>query len=425
MKKLSYLYLLPICLLGLFSHPLSAQEKENLKIRINRDTTICQGTSLKLRAEVFNAVGAAHLKWKGLDLEKRNVQEVKPQKSTRYTVEVSDESGAVATASVFVKVLEKPKPAIDGAQNICPGVNAQLDAGNFMAYRWSTGATSRTIKLTDDGEFSVTVTDENGCRGEANVKIGEYDFKDPKIEGLRGLCGGLTTTLDAGEYASYKWNTGATTQAIEVKDDGLYTVTVTDKNGCVTKASAKVREAPGAFPWIELVAKSARQDDIRNRDHKHNHDQAGIGKRVDKPVSFVMCPGETIQLRVDGDDHFERHEWNTGSRNQTIKVSEPGTYSVLVENHQGCLGKTSVDVRLASTPQVEAGADRKLKRGQSVELSASGASHYNWESDPTLSCLDCPNPTASPLKTTTYWVTGEDENGCPARDGVTVKVRGK
>ena len=49
------------------------------------------------------------------------------------------------------------------------------------------------------------------------------------------ICG-ATTTLDAGTdptWASYLWNTSETTQDISVSNAGLYTIAVTDTNGCI------------------------------------------------------------------------------------------------------------------------------------------------------------------------------------------------
>ncbi len=49
-----------------------------------------------------------------------------------------------------------------------------LDAGpGFVSYLWNTGATTQTILVTQSGDYSVTVTDANGCTGsdEVNVKF--------------------------------------------------------------------------------------------------------------------------------------------------------------------------------------------------------------------------------------------------------------
>ncbi|MBS3806239.1 MAG: T9SS type A sorting domain-containing protein [Bacteroidales bacterium] len=51
----------------------------------------------------------------------------------------------------------------------------------------------------------------------------------------------VDTTLDAGAgYSSYNWNTGATTQTIDVTSTGWYKVTVTNDNSCSATDSVKV-----------------------------------------------------------------------------------------------------------------------------------------------------------------------------------------
>ncbi len=60
--------------------------------------------------------------------------------------------------------------------------------------------------------------------------------------------------------------------------------------------------------------------------------------------------------------------------------------------------------------------------GNSVQLQPSGALSYVWNISSTLSCLSCTNPSASPLKDTSYVVTGTDANSCKASDTVSVIV---
>ena len=51
----------------------------------------------------------------------------------------------------------------------------------------------------------------------------------------------VDTTLDAGAgYSTYNWNTGATTQTINVSSAGWYDVTVTNDNGCSASDSVRV-----------------------------------------------------------------------------------------------------------------------------------------------------------------------------------------
>ena len=84
---------------------------------------------------------------------------------------------------------------------------------------------------------------------------------------------------------------------------------------------------------------------------------------------------------------------------------------------------TSITLQVFNLPQVDAGEDLTTKKGEAVQLEASGAADYRWETAvETLSCVLCPSPFARPDTTTTYTVTGIDNNGCQSTDEVTVTV---
>jgi gliding motility-associated-like protein len=60
--------------------------------------------------------------------------------------------------------------------------------------------------------------------------------------------------------------------------------------------------------------------------------------------------------------------------------------------------------------------------GQSVTLHANANGTISWNPDPTLSCIDCPDPVASPLVTTMYTAINDLPDGCPVTDRFTVVV---
>jgi gliding motility-associated-like protein len=62
--------------------------------------------------------------------------------------------------------------------------------------------------------------------------------------------------------------------------------------------------------------------------------------------------------------------------------------------------------------------------GSSTTLSATGnlIDKFKWSPGESLNCIDCPDPTASPNKTTEYTITVYTDFGCVDSDKVTVKV---
>ncbi len=81
--------------------------------------------------------------------------------------------GCSDTASVSVVVNAEPSPVITASLPIpfCDGEIGTLNAGNFIAYDWSSSATTATIPVASSGTYTVTVTDANGCIGTASQTV--------------------------------------------------------------------------------------------------------------------------------------------------------------------------------------------------------------------------------------------------------------
>jgi hypothetical protein len=168
-----------------------------------------------------------------------------------YSVTVIDNNGCTGSGNIQAFFAPDPTPSISGNPFFCPGDSTLLDAGaGYASYLWSTGATTRYIYAKTVGLFTVTVVNVYGCQGESGINTGEYVPPQPTISGTLSLCAGASTVLDVGTgYASYLWSTGATTRAIVVSEEGTYTVTVTDGNGCKGSASVDVN-IEGSSPEV-------------------------------------------------------------------------------------------------------------------------------------------------------------------------------
>src|SRR5262249_31295042 len=139
----------------------------------------------------------------------------------------------------------------------------------------------------------------------------------PTISGSLSFCGGGSTILNTGSYAAYLWSpNGETTQSITASAGGVYSVTITDANGCSGSTSVSVTEGSSLIPSIS------------------------------GDLSF--CNGGSTTLNTG---NYSSYLWSpNGQTTQAIMVFAGGGYSVTVSDGSGCTGSASVTVTENSLP---------------------------------------------------------------------------
>ncbi|HRI26972.1 MAG TPA: choice-of-anchor L domain-containing protein [Chitinophagales bacterium] len=92
-----------------------------------------------------------------------------------YSVTVTDlVNGCTAEATATVSLLLQPEPQISGDLNFVSGQTTTLYAGTgYAGYEWNTGATSDSLVVGEPGTYSVTVFNNEGCRGAATATVTE------------------------------------------------------------------------------------------------------------------------------------------------------------------------------------------------------------------------------------------------------------
>ncbi len=128
-----------------------------------------------------------------------------------------------------------PLVQLNHSTTICEGDTRILDAGNgFTGYLWNDGSTAATRTVSSTGVYSVTVTDNKGCRGADSVAISKIvPLPANFLPADTALCSYATVNLaPIKSFTEYLWNTSATTAAIVVSKPGTYSLTVTDQYNC-------------------------------------------------------------------------------------------------------------------------------------------------------------------------------------------------
>lgn len=360
-------------------------------VRIEGPTTFCSGGSVVLDA----GAGFASYRWSNGE----TTQRVVIRDGGTYTVTVTNAQGCPAiSAPVVIVVRPRPYPVIDAlsATRLCPGARVTLDAGaGYTDYRWSNGATTRTIDVDSSGTFTVTVTNDDGCSGTSQpMVVTRVEAPKPEITASPAtrLCSGDTVTLRTTRpFSAYRWSTGETTPTIIVTRSSSFRVEVVDSNGC-SGLSAEL---------------AVRLDSI------------GV-LRIQASGSTELCDGESVTLRAPAG--LASYRWSTGDTTQSIEVAVAATYVIVGTDSSGCVGADSVSVRVFAQPVADASADTAICEGTSTTIVATGGELVEWTPADGLSCDDCATTVARPARTTTYRAVVSNGGGCVDTAFTTITV---
>lgn len=164
-----------------------------------------------------------------------------------YQVTVTDVNGCTSTKTATVAATPIIAFVLNGQNTGCNQLNGQVSSTitngiAATAYLWSNGATTPAITGLSGGNYSLTITDVNGCTVGQSTSIESLVSPQIDLGPDVEINAGQSATLDAGSGAgwTYLWSNGATSQSITVSTAGTYAVTVTNGDGCTASDAMTV-----------------------------------------------------------------------------------------------------------------------------------------------------------------------------------------
>jgi gliding motility-associated-like protein len=286
-----------------------------------------------------------------------------------YTTTSSE--GCDSTAILNLHVLQAPQQ-ISQSKSICDG--------DFYVLPWDSAVTTA-------GTYTHHYTNVNGCDSviesiAVNVFVpssGDVQARDSTIE--TGFCqGGSSFLRPDNNFVSYLWNTGETSSSITVNVAGTYDLIAQDKDGCITIDTFVVARYEYPTPTFRSVEN--------------------------------LCAGD--QKVLDAGVNSTYYLWNNGSSSQTITTDKPGKFWVAMNTAHNCMAVDTVTVVMVQPPGDFLNSSVSKCSYEHVTLSPSKSFFlYSWSNGSTSKSINVST-------TGLYWLDVTDNNGCKARDSITV-----
>jgi gliding motility-associated-like protein len=300
--------------------------------------SICSGSSRTLTS----SIGTTYLWSNGA-----TTQSIDAETAGAYTVQVTNSYGCLSQPSLATIIVVNPLPATptitaSGSTAICAGSSVTLTSSISTAYLWSNGATTPSITVNSAGNYSVRVTDANGCQSltSAVTSVTVSPLPSAPVVGtitqatcsvstgsvaLSGLPATGTWTLTRSPGGVTQTGTGATYTVTGLSED-TYTFTVTNANGCISPAStAVVINTPPAVPTAPVMGTVSQPTCAVTT--------GSVG------ISGLPPTGNWTLTRTPGGNTVT----GTGIT-YTLSGIPAGTYTYTVTNAAGCVSPASASI---------------------------------------------------------------------------------
>lgn len=317
--------------------------------------------------------------------------------------------------------------------------------------QWTDGSTDFIRENLSEGTYSYTVTDNIG-----SILTNQVVITNPpvfvaniSILGDTVFCDNGNVLLSSSEASDYNWSNGSNTQEIVVNSTGIYSVQLTNANGCIaTSRSIEVVVNPlpdnnisisgsttfcmgdsvilsatdgYSYNWsngetnASIVVKNSDSMNVVITDANNCSNLSSTIVILVNPLpealivingNDTICQGSNVSVSANAGYNYY---WNDGSANQDLYVTTSGEYAVEITDGNGCKDFSDTVYITVLNPQatINALGNTTFCEGDSVILEASGGTSFNWSNGSS-------NNQVVIYNSDNLWVTVYDDFGCSA-----------
>ncbi len=447
------------------------------------DKSICIGGSTTI-----TGTGGSTYQWMpatALSSTSDAIVTANPTVTTTYNLVVTNSNGCTASDAMILTV--NPLPVVNAGidKTICPGVPTQLTATGASTYQWTPVTALNNANIANplaspslQTTYVVTGTSATGCTALDTIIISVHPAAQAQVGNDVTICSGEQAQLSASGGNTYSWSPANNLSSANSPDPlasptvtTVYTVTVTDNNGCQATNQMVVNvnslppvdagpdqsicnglsanlQATGAITYLwhsdntlnnPNISNPVVQPTITNTYFVTGTDANGCSSSDSVVITVIqpftmdvgngaeVCRGSQVQLSASGAVTYKWLPSNTVDNafipNPLASPTVTTTYTVIGTDGVCFQDVQQVVVIVHDVPTVDAGENVIIVSGETVPLNGQGnGSTFSWTPPAGLSCTDCPNPQATPQQTTTYTLTVTNEFGCQRRDSIVIRV---
>ncbi len=393
--------------------------------------TICMGGSAKMTLSVSGGTQPYEVpyEWNNDEITIQGTTDglnippfdVTPTGTTTYCVTVTDANGIEGVDCVTITVLPLPNAVVEAGDTvICAGESVNLDASssiavppaNIVSWEWSNGVNevSQEVSPTTTTTYTVTVTDDNSCANTDDVTITVNELP-------------VITAINIDSLKCYGDSNATIAVTISGQNDFVYTWT---NNGNVIKTTGPTSLNTDTLSG-EPVAVGDYLFEVTDANNCKTDSVITIVQPDELSVSLtktdVSCFGYNdgqITTEVTGGNSPYTYEWEPTHTGATLSNLSAGTYSLTVQDVNGCEAYESTNITEPTAITIESATVTDANCYGSTDASISqiisgGAGNYSfiWSNESTSQDLNN-------IGAGIYQVTIIDENNCTKDTSYTI-----